>query len=53
MGVLTDGKATRTAILAKLDDLVAIAKPQDTIVLFFAGHGLIDGERRLRLSRFP
>ena len=36
---LTDGAATRTAVIAVLDDLGATLQAEDTLFLFFVGHG--------------
>lgn len=41
---LTDARATRAGILAALDRL-SKARPEDTVVVFFAGHGLASGDR--------
>lgn len=38
---LTNGKATRTQILAALDGLKT-AKPEDSVILFLSGHGVTD-----------
>lgn len=48
--VLLDGAASEPAILTAIDRIVAQAEPADTVVLFFAGHGLIDDNGRLRLA---
>jgi len=37
--VLTDACATRERILKRLDDAIAMLKPGDTLLLYFAGHG--------------
>jgi hypothetical protein len=50
IGSLVDGAATAQAIEAKLDSIVKRAKPGDTILLAFAGHGLLDRTGRLRLA---
>lgn len=42
--VLLDGQATRSEILRHLKEIGAKAKPQDTLVLYFAGHGTVVGE---------
>lgn len=34
-----EAEASRTTILSKIAEIAAKAKPQDTVVLFFAGHG--------------
>ncbi|QKD02523.1 caspase family protein [Mesorhizobium loti] len=47
---LLDQAASADTIKAKLDDIVARAQPGDTIVLAFAGHGLLDSHGRLRLA---
>lgn len=38
--LLTDEKATREAVLKALDDLAAKAGPDDTAIVFLAGHGV-------------
>jgi hypothetical protein len=48
--VLSDDRATQPAILAEIDRIVAEALPQDTVAMFFAGHGLIDGNGGLQLA---
>ena len=40
--VLTDGAATRTAVLEALAWLRSAPGPNDVAVLFFAGHGVVD-----------
>ncbi len=42
--VLTDGAATRAAILAAVQQLVATAGPDSTVLFFFSGHGGQRGE---------
>lgn len=44
--VLTEAGATRTGILRELADLAANAAVDDTVIVFFAGHGALgtDGE---------
>jgi uncharacterized caspase-like protein len=42
---LLDGKATRAAIRAALEEIAAKARPQDTLVVFLAGHGTMVGQR--------
>lgn len=43
--LLLDGQATRTNILAALKELAARAKPDDLVLIFFAGHGsAVDGQ---------
>jgi hypothetical protein len=37
--VLTDACATRARILKRLDDAIAVLKPGETLLLYFAGHG--------------
>ena len=51
---LLDGEATPSAIVAELEKVVASAKPTDTIVFSFAGHGLRgeDGHYYLTASGF-
>jgi hypothetical protein len=49
--ILADAKADAAAIQSALDRIVAAAGPEDTIVISFAGHGVIDGgQLRLLLS---
>jgi hypothetical protein len=40
--VLADAQASKAAILAELERIVAVAAPEDTVVVSFAGHGLDD-----------
>ena len=47
---LVDAAATPDAIRANLDALVAAARPGDTIVFSFAGHGVTDRDGQLRLA---
>lgn len=42
---LIDAAATKQGFLAALQDLARKAQPEDTVLLFFAGHGLADGSR--------
>jgi hypothetical protein len=48
--VLTDAKASRTAILDAAKRMVAETGPGDNAVIFFAGHGLQDKSGRLYLG---
>ena len=41
VSVLHDEQATRTAILAALDEVGAQAQPKDVFALYFAGHGVM------------
>ena len=41
---LTNGAATRDAISEELGRVIAAARPEDTIVFFFAGHGVDSDE---------
>lgn len=50
VGTMLDAEATAEAILSRLDDLIAGAGEGDTLLLSFAGHGLIGGDGRLRLA---
>ncbi len=43
--VLTDEKATKAAILDALRGLVATTRPEDTVVLYLAGHGVVSPDR--------
>lgn len=45
--VLADEHASRDAIVAAIDDLVRDATADDTLVLSFAGHGVLDGSQLL------
>lgn len=40
VGLLLDQQATRSSISLALEELVTSAKPADTIVIYFAGHGI-------------
>lgn len=40
--LLHDGSATRDGILAALDELAQRTKPDDTVFLFYSGHGDLD-----------
>ncbi len=42
---LTDQEATRIGIKSALQQLAAETRPQDTLVLFLAGHGMMIGQR--------
>jgi tetratricopeptide (TPR) repeat protein len=50
VNVLTDEHAHRDAILAELDRMIEQATPADTIMVSFAGHGLIDDKNALQLG---
>lgn len=50
VGTMLDADATAEAILSRLDDLIGEAGEGDTLLLSFAGHGLIGGDGRLRLA---
>ncbi len=39
--VLTDREATKTNIVSKINELSNITKPQDSFILFVAGHGVL------------
>jgi WD40 repeat protein len=39
--MLTDREATKTSIINKIEDLAKTIKPQDSFILFVAGHGLL------------
>ena len=43
--VLRDQQATKAAFLAALADLASKSQPEDTVMIFFAGHGVADGQR--------
>jgi hypothetical protein len=47
---LLDGEATEAAILGRLDAMVSTAGPGDTVLLSFAGHGLVGENGGLRLA---
>lgn len=38
--ILPNEKATKESILSAIRDLVALAKPEDSIILYFSGHGV-------------
>src|SRR5262249_28652424 len=40
-----NGEATREPILKEISRITQIAKPDDAVLIFFAGHGLARGER--------
>ncbi len=40
-GKLTDARATGSAIVGCLDKMVDVVKPDDTVILFFSGHGKV------------
>jgi uncharacterized caspase-like protein len=42
---LTDGDATRARVIEALKSAAARTRPQDTLVLFLAGHGAMVGQR--------
>src|SRR5690606_5249768 len=46
---LTDGEATPEAILSAFEKIIAEAGPQDTLLLFFAGHGINAKDSGFRL----
>jgi uncharacterized caspase-like protein len=39
--LLTDKEATKTSILGKINELSQVIKPQDSFILFVAGHGVL------------
>jgi len=39
--LMTDREATKTNIISKIDELSRIIKPQDSFILFLAGHGVL------------
>jgi len=39
--LLTDGKSTKTNITSKINELTGKIKPQDSFILFVAGHGVL------------
>lgn len=43
--LLKDGEATRGGILGAIRQVSAEAAPTDTVVMFYAGHSLADGDR--------
>jgi WD40 repeat protein len=43
---LYDGAATRDAVLAAIDRIAEAARPQDTVVMYLAGHGVLDADGR-------
>ncbi len=48
--LLADGEATAAAIAAALERAVAAATPEDTILFFFAGHGVQGDDGRYYLA---
>lgn len=42
--LLTDEEATRETILDELAALAETARPQDAVVIYFAGHGVVDND---------
>ena len=42
---LLDENATKTKVLQSLEGLAAKAQPEDTVIIYFAGHGTAAGER--------
>ena len=48
--LLHDGEATRERILAELDRLAATTGPDDTVFVFYAGHGEYDAEQHFCLT---
>jgi len=42
VNVLYDEKATRGAILAKLNEISNVIQPEDVLIFFYAGHGVIE-----------
>jgi WD40 repeat protein/uncharacterized caspase-like protein len=40
LAILLSDQATRKNILEKIGELASVARPQDTVVIFFAGHGI-------------
>ncbi len=41
--LINDSQATRECVLAAIDALAKAAQPQDTVVIYFAGHGIASG----------
>lgn len=50
VGTMLNEDATEASILARLDAVIGEAGEGDTLLLSFAGHGLIGGDGRLRLA---
>ncbi len=48
--LLTNAAATRDGILAALTDLAARAKPDDTVLLFYSGHGAYSADGAYQLT---
>jgi len=42
VNVLYDEKASRGAILAKLNEISIVIQPEDVLIFFYAGHGVIE-----------
>jgi WD40 repeat protein len=43
--ILADAEASRVAILQSIREISAAALPEDSFIMFFAGHGTADGQR--------
>jgi hypothetical protein len=48
--LLTDDSATREQVLAALDTLAQQARPEDTVLLFYSGHGEYDQQNNFYLT---
>lgn len=43
--LLTDAQATKASMLAALADIAGSAQPEDTVIVYFAGHGTAQGNQ--------
>jgi WD40 repeat protein len=43
--LLTDGQATRSAVLDLIRQVTSAALPNDSVIIFYAGHSVAEGER--------
>lgn len=43
--LLTDGHATKASMLSALEAIAAKAQPEDTVIVYFAGHGTAQGNQ--------
>ena len=44
---LNDGEATRSGILSRLAEVARGSKPQDVVILFFSGHGIVPDDSEM------
>jgi uncharacterized caspase-like protein len=43
--IITNGEATKANIAAAIGDIAGRAGPEDTVIVYFAGHGIAHGDR--------